>query len=77
MRFVEVAGNIITVVSNEELILCEKIRSNIEPFFKAKLDEREQELARQLVNRGVLLRRSKDDRVVFKYNSAEQLGDIL
>jgi hypothetical protein len=43
----------------------------------AKLNEREQELARQLVKRGVLIRRSIDDRIVFEYNSAEQLGDIL
>jgi len=77
MRFVEIAGNMLSPVSNEELVLCEKIRSNGQPFIKAKLNEREQELARQLVKRGVLIRRSIDDRIVFEYNSAEQLGDIL
>ena len=47
MRFVDIAGNIIQPVSNEELVLCEKIRA-AGLMLRGRLDERERELAVEL-----------------------------
>ena len=77
MRFIEIAGNLITPVSNEELIICEKIKSYGQPFPKNKLDEREAELARLLVKRGILNRSIFEDKIVFDYNFEKDIGEIL
>jgi hypothetical protein len=68
MRFIEIAGNLLSPVSNEEVIICEKIRGYNGPFPRTKLTEREQELARGLVIRGILTRRLIDGRIVFMNN---------
>ena len=70
MRFVDIAGNIIQPVSNEELVLCEKIRA-AGLMLRGRLDERERELALRLVQRGVLLRRMVDENVVFACNDEQ------
>ena len=68
MRFVEIQGNLLAPVSNEEEIVLEKVSSTADPYPKSKLDEREQQLARQLVNRGIIDRIRVDGRVCFVHN---------
>jgi hypothetical protein len=68
MRFVEIQGNLLAPISNEEEIVLEKVSSTVDPYPKSKLDEREQELARQLVTRGILDRIRVDNCVCFVHN---------
>jgi|GEM_PF-6401179 len=64
MRWIEVLGGLRMPINNEESKLVDKIDESKE-FDKEKLSEREQELARNLVSRGVLNRFSNDDSIVY------------
>lgn len=67
MRFVEIVNGFLTPVNNEENVLLDHIQSN-SPVSKESLNEREQELARNLTSRGVLIRFKIDDKLHFKLN---------
>lgn len=61
-------------VSNEEQSLIEMIESSEEDIVKRQdLDERQQELARKMVSRGVLERVQKDGSIHYKVS---RLDDI-
>ena len=76
MKFVELAGSILQPISNEENVLLEKVKEYQKPLPKEQLDEREKELARQLVNRGILTRFRKNDKLYFIPNSLDDMiGD--
>lgn len=70
MRFIEVTGGLNMPVSEEEQQLIEKVgkTNNIN---KKKLTEREQELARKLVSRGILDRKQIDKEYHFSVNLLE------
>jgi hypothetical protein len=71
MRFVEIRGGLRVPISNEELIVSEHIRNYGSPLPRNKLDERQQELARQLVHRGVIARVLIDEKMHYVYNELE------
>lgn len=73
MRFVEIRGGLRLPISNEELLVSEKVRTNMQPYPKGSLNLRERELARQLVHRGVLDRVMIDEEIHFVYNDEEDL----
>jgi len=75
MKFLEIAGGFLYPVSNEESMLIEKIKGLGQPYPKSQLDERQRELARQLVNRGVLTRVLVEDKLCFVYNDLEDLWE--
>lgn len=78
MKFVEIAGSFLQPLSNEENVLLEKVKENKEPLPKEKLDEREQELARQLVSRGILTRLRLHNKLYFVPNSIDDMiGDCI
>lgn len=78
MKFVEIAGSIIQPVSNEENILLEKVKEYEKPLPKEQLNEREREIARQLVNRGILTRVRLKDKLYFVSNSLDDMiGDVI
>jgi hypothetical protein len=68
MKFVEITGGLAVPISNEEMLVMERVKSNPEPLPRRKLDEREQELARRLVFRGVLDRTKIDGQLCYTYN---------
>jgi hypothetical protein len=68
MKFVEITGGLVVPVSNEEMLVMERVRSQLAPLPRSELDERQNELARQLVFRGVLGRAKIDGRVCYSYN---------
>ena len=68
MRFVEIQGGLRVPVSNEEQVVAEIIRNNREPLLKSKLNIREQELARNLVHKGIIDRVLIDEKMHFVYN---------
>lgn len=68
MKFIEITGGLMVPVSNDEMLVMEMVRSNDGPFPSRQLDERQRELARQLVHRGVLDRTRIDGRLCYVYN---------
>lgn len=73
MRFIEIRGNTMVPVSNEELLLIEKVKGSMGPMKQRQLDEREGEVARQLVHRGVLSRIKIDEENCLVYNELEDI----
>lgn len=76
MRFIEIRGNMLVPISNEESVLLERVKGAIDPITSRQLDEREQELARRLVHRGVLDRVKIDDKSCYIYNDLEEVWRI-
>lgn len=78
MKFIEVAGGLLQPVSNEENIIIEQVRGNNGPLPKSVLDHREKEIARNLVNRGLLTRITLEGKLYFVVNDLEDIwGDII
>ncbi len=74
MRFIEIAGNLQIGISNEELVLLEKVKGAKSFLYKHQLDEREQEVARNMVHRGILTRSLIDGNICFIYDGLEDFG---
>lgn len=72
MKFLEVAGGFSIPVSNEEMALVNRIKENAE-LSSADLSEREREMARLLVTRGVLNRVKINETTHYVFNS---LNDV-
>jgi hypothetical protein len=73
MRFREIRGGIQVPVSNEEQELLERIEKSSSTLRK-DLNERERELARLMVSRGVLNRvRDSEQQVRYLINDLEDL----
>lgn len=74
MRFREIRGGIQIPVSGEEQDLIDLIESQEGEFIKRKdLDERQREVARKMVSRGVLERTQRDGSL---YYVVSRLDDI-
>ena len=73
MRFIEIRGNTLVPISNEETILLEKVKGSIDPLTAKCLNEREHELARGLVHRGVITRIKIDGETCYIYNDVEDI----
>ena len=66
MRIIEMHGGIFMPVVNREYKLISKINESTDGFlYKEDLSERENELARNLVGRGALLRLQDGDSIKF------------
>jgi hypothetical protein len=69
MRFYEISSGVRIPVSEEEQAILDMITND--HISKAALDERQQEVARLMVTRGLLVReRDEDDAIVLRPNSA-------
>jgi adenine-specific DNA methylase len=78
MKFVEISGSILLPMSNEENILLEKVKEYGKPLPKSFLNEREREVARILVNRGILTRIRMNDKLYFVSNLLNEMpGDPI
>ena len=73
MRFIEIEGNLLMPISNEEMIIMERVGSSGKPLAKKELNEREREIARQMVTRGLLNRIKIEDAIYFVQNTPEAL----
>jgi hypothetical protein len=70
MRYHEIASGLRVPLSCEEQELIDR---HGEPIAKDTLDEREQEVARLMVSRGVLDQYPHDDRVYYHLSSANDI----
>jgi hypothetical protein len=71
MRYHEIASGLRVALSCEEQDLIDKYAG--EPFSKDDLDEREQELARLMVSRGVLDQYPQDHTVYYHPSSVNDI----
>lgn len=71
MKFIEITGGLMVPVSNDEMLVMEMVRSNNGPLQRSKMDDRQRELARQLVHRGVLDRTRIDGKLCYTYNDVQ------
>jgi len=67
MKFLEIDRGWLQPVSNEELVLLQRVRGNSGVCQKKQLNEREQEVARQLCHRGILTRLLQDGDIYYGY----------
>lgn len=76
MKFIEVCGGLLQHVSNEENIIVEKVRGFGKPIPKSELNEREQELAKNLVMRSILTRAVLEGKIYFMVNDLEDIWGL-
>jgi hypothetical protein len=67
MKIIEVIGGMRIPVYNFENALFEKIKEK-NGLGKSQLSEREQEIARNMLSRGILKRAKRGDQIVYKVN---------
>ena len=65
MKIVELLNKVQLPLTNEEAELLAKFEEGV-AVFKSELNERQQVVANQLVNKDVLLRRNQDGKVTYK-----------
>jgi len=63
MKIVELFNNVILPITNEEADVLHQIGD--EPVPKNKFNERQQQVANQLVNKDVLLRKNQDGQISY------------
>lgn len=73
MRFREFNGGIRMPVSLEEQALLDKIEESDSPIDRTLLNEREQELARKMISRGLLVMRRIDDSTYYLVNNLQKI----
>lgn len=66
MRYFEITSGMRLPVSKEEQDILDKVGDN--GCAKSDFDERDQEVARRMVSRGLLRRITKDGKIKFKKN---------
>jgi hypothetical protein len=66
MKIVEITSNIKVAITNEEADLLTKFDDETPVVAKRELDERQQLLANQLVNKDVLQRKNENGRIIYK-----------
>jgi len=68
MKFIEIARGILQPISNEESVVLERVKgSENQICLRKSLNEREQEIARQLCQRGVLTRLQSQGHIYYGY----------
>jgi hypothetical protein len=72
MRFYEISSGLRIPVSEEEQEILDMITPKGQ-IGKAALDERQQEVARMMVTRGLLIREREDDEIILKPNGAADI----
>lgn len=68
MRYYEITSGMRVPVSGEERALLSQVEDS-GPVTRDSMDERQQEIARQMVTRGILLRSRQDGKVIFTPNN--------
>lgn len=68
MRYYEITSGMRIPVSSEESDILSMIE-DAGHIFRETLDDRQKEVARQMVTRGILIRSRKDNKAVFSANS--------
>jgi hypothetical protein len=66
MKIIELTNNINVAITNEEADVLSQFDEDTPVVAKRDLDERQQILANQLVNKNLLLRKNEDGQIKYK-----------
>ena len=66
MKIIEVTGNLKLAITNEEADMLAKFDDETPTKIKSELNEREQHIVNQLVNKDVLLRKNENGQIIYK-----------
>jgi hypothetical protein len=69
MKIVEVTSNLTVVITNEEADVLLQFDEDTPVLAKGDLDERQQLMANQLVNKNILLRKNENGQIIYKKRS--------
>ena len=69
MKIIEIAGKPSVAITNEEADVLLQFDEDTPVIAKGDLNERQQILANQLVNKNLLLRKNEDGRIIYKKRS--------
>jgi hypothetical protein len=76
MRYFEIAGGFRMPINEEEQEVLTLIQESELEIEDSNLDERQQELARQMVSRGLLNRLHKDGKIYYEPNGLPDIWRI-
>jgi hypothetical protein len=76
MRYFEIAGGFRMPINEEEQEVLTLIQESEHEIEDSNLDERQQELARQMVSRGLLNRLHKDGKIYYEPNGLPDIWRI-
>lgn len=76
MRYFEIAGGFRIPVSEEERDMLALVTESEHPVTDDDLDERQQELSRLMVSRGLLNRLQKDGKIYYEPNGLPDIWRI-
>lgn len=65
MKIIEITNNVLVPITNEEADVLGKFHET-ETVERSKMSEREQQVANQLVNKDILLRKHQDGKTSYK-----------
>ena len=72
MKMVDILGGMRLAISEEEYLLVEQIKQK-EKLYRKQLEERDQQLATDMVGRGVLSRLQDDKGTYYIFNALQDL----
>lgn len=75
MKFIEISNGFLQPISNEESMLFEMVKNYKTPFPKSNMNEREKEVARNLVSRGILTRIVSENKLYFIVNDLTDIWE--
>ena len=66
MKIVELTQNINVAITNEEADMLSQFDEDTPVMAKGDMDERQQQMANQLVNKNLLTRKNENGRIIYK-----------
>lgn len=66
MKIIEVTQNLSIAITNEEADMLNQFDEDTPVMAKSDMDERQQLMANQLVNKDLLVRKNEDGRITYK-----------
>ena len=66
MKIISLPSGVNTIVSNEEQQLIQLLQGNQDAMLKREMDQRQQQLAVDLVKRSVLTRAKEDGKIIYR-----------
>lgn len=69
MKIIELTSNLTIAITNEEAEMLDLFDETKPVIAKGELNERQQSLANQLVNKDILIRKNSDGQIIYKKRS--------
>jgi len=74
VKIIELTQHLTVAITNEEADVLAQFDNNTSVVAKGDLNERQQLMANQLVNKDLLLRKNENGRIIYKKRSGQTAG---